>query len=952
MRYLNTTKTVLSAIIMLMVQIMLNSSATAQNQDITPQVEPTIFSPSTEITVTYDVTGNTLADLSNAWIWVWIPNQSIDAKYNVNPASDDATLTDNAKFTKSTANNETTFSITFVPQDFFEGDISGQQKIGMLLKGNDWSDGQTTDFVTDLSAEGKFTAILKEPRIDPVIISNGQTLVVSAETNENANFSLTINQQVVDQQSSRKEYDYNHIVAETEGLIQCQLAIASVDSQADTVMDFEYFIRTETVEAPRPEGVISGINYHEDDDSKVTLCLLAPEKSSVFVLGEFNDFRVSSDYQMYRDGEYFWLEIGGLNAGEQYAFQYLVDESVYVADPYADMILDPEDEFIPSSIYAGLKAYPSQAKKNQWYFNRLSVIETGQSEFSWQQDNYNKPDKENLMIYELLIRDFFASNDRSYQNLIDTLGYFKRMGVNAIELMPVMEFNGNSSWGYNPTFMFAPDKAYGTKTQLKQFIDAAHQQEIAVILDIVFNHQDLPSPYAAMYFDFTDGAMKPTANNPWFNVDATHPFSVFHDMNHESDYTKHFMDTTLHYWINEYHVDGFRFDLSKGFTQTNSGSDVGRWGQRDQSRIDILKRMAAKVWSYAPDTWLMLEHFADNSEETVLADYGMMLWGNMHGSYKEAILGYHEDNKSNLEWGHAPERGWQNHHLITYMESHDEERQMYEASQFGNSEGSYDVKDQQTALNRVKAAAAFLYLVPGPKMFWQFGELGYDISIEENGRTGEKPVLWNYYNDSDRRKLHDLMAELVKLRMENPIISEGTFLWSAESAVKRITVGDDQMKLLAIGNFDVSSKRIAGNFPEPGTWYDFFSGDSYDVTDTGLEMPFQPGEFHIYTNQQIEGVKPDLVPWGANFIITSDVGAGTEPLVLYPNPTDGNLQIGGIPHGMYKIEIRDVNGRLLLSDTSNIYKSYQTNVGHLPEGLYQISFTGTEDEFVFKLIKY
>jgi hypothetical protein len=80
-------------------------------------------------------------------------------------------------------------------------------------------------------------------------------------------------------------------------------------------------------------------------------------------------------------------------------------------------------------------------------------------------------------------------------------------------------------------------------------------------------------------FDFTDGAMKPTANNPWFNVDATHPFSVFHDMNHESDYTKHFMDTTLHYWINEYHVDGFSIlTFRKGFTQTNSGSDVGRWG--------------------------------------------------------------------------------------------------------------------------------------------------------------------------------------------------------------------------------------------------------------------------------------------------------------------------------------------------------------------------------------
>jgi 1,4-alpha-glucan branching enzyme len=152
--------------------------------------------------------------------------------------------------------------------------------------------------------------------------------------------------------------------------------------------------RTETVEAPRPEGVISGINYHEDDDSKVTLCLLAPEKSSVFVLGEFNDFRVSSDYQMYRDGEYFWLEIGGLNAGEQYAFQYLVDESVYVADPYADMILDPEDEFIPSSIYAGLKKpIHRRQKRTNGTLIACQLLKPGQSEFSWQHDNYNKPDK-------------------------------------------------------------------------------------------------------------------------------------------------------------------------------------------------------------------------------------------------------------------------------------------------------------------------------------------------------------------------------------------------------------------------------------------------------------------------------------------------------------------------------------------------------------------------------
>jgi hypothetical protein len=219
--------------------------------------------------------------------------------------------------------------------------------------------------------------------------------------------------------------------------------------------------------------------------------------------------------------------------------------------------------------------------------------------------------------------------------------------------------------------------------------------------------------------------------------------------------------------------------------------------------------------------------------------------------------------------GLCPRAKWQNFNLITYMESHDEERQMVEASLYGNSANGYDIKVTATSLNRIKAASAFLYLVPGPKMFWQFGELGYDISIEENGRTGEKPVLWNFYNDTDRRKLHDLKAELLHFRNKNPIVNQGEFIWSPEGEVKRITMGDDQMKLIAIGNFGVTSRTIQGNFPEPTTWYDFFSGESFEVSNTGMEMLFEPGEFHIYTTQKIEDVKQDLVPWGSNFVITT-----------------------------------------------------------------------------------
>ncbi len=174
--------------------------------------------------------------------------------------------------------------------------------------------------------------------------------------------------------------------------------------------------------------------------------------------------------------------------------------------------------------------------KEAWYFNRAAVIQTAQQAYNWQTQDFEKPEKKDLVIYELLVRDFFAAGERNYQNLIDTLSYLKRLGINAIELMPITEFNGNESWGYNPTFMFAPDKYYGTKNKLKEFIDRCHSEGLAVILDVVMNQQDIPNPYVLMYYDFDAG--KPAANNPWFNQEATHPFNVFFDLNHESTYTQ------------------------------------------------------------------------------------------------------------------------------------------------------------------------------------------------------------------------------------------------------------------------------------------------------------------------------------------------------------------------------------------------------------------------------
>ncbi len=922
----------------------------AQKEDIKPDIQPAIFTYKTEITITYDVTGTSLANLSNAWIWVWIPGSNIDAKYNINPASDNTALTDNAKFTKNASNNKTTFSITFVPQDFFVQDISKEKQIGVLLKGNDWSNGQTTDYIANFAAD-KFSGLLLKPESLPVFVNTNDVLPVEAVASDTADFSLSINGNVVDVKNNIKDYSYQHVVTETSGRIPCSLIISNAATAEDTTINFSYLLRTPTVSKPRPPGIISGINYDENDPTRVTLCLLAPMKNSVFVLGDFNNFTIDPAYQMYRDGEYFWLEIDGLTPQQEYAFQYLVDEQIYVADPYADKILDPDDKWIPASIYPGLKPYPQKALHSKWYFNRLAIIQTGQVSYSWKYDNYSRPEKESLIVYKLLVRDFFDENNRSYDNLIDTLSYFKSLGVNAIELMPVMEFQGNSSWGYNPTFMFAPDKAYGTKNKLKEFIDFAHSYEIAVILDIVLNHQDVPNPYAAMYFDFTGGVFRPTADNPWFNVQATHPYSVFYDLNHESLYTQHYVDTTLNYWFNQYHVDGFRFDLSKGFTQTVSGSDVGKWSQKDLSRIALIERMIDKAWSYAPGALMILEHFADNSEEKLLADHGLMLWGNQHSAYKETILGYHDNNKSDLAWGYAPERGWQDLNLVTYMESHDEERQMYNALQYGNSEGDYSVRDKNTALNRIKAASAFLYLMPGPKMLWQFGELGYDVSIEENGRTGEKPVRWGYYNEPGRKKLYDVISELIRLRNLAGIDTTANFFWEPRGEVKRITTGSAEMKIVVIGNFGVSPKMIPANFPAGGVWYDYFTGVSFDITDTGRELFFAPGEFHIYTTEKVEGVPPELVPWGANFIITGLPDGFIEDLMIFPNPVKNMLKIHGLEPGEYHLIINDLNGRKLMDNFVTSGDIMETSVGNLPEGIYLINLESKSRKYSFKFIK-
>ncbi len=638
---------------------------------------------------------------------------------------------------------------------------------------------------------------------------------------------------------------------------------------------FSYFIAKPTVVEPLPSGIIDGINYL--DNQTVILSLYAPGKNNIIVLGDFNNWNLDTSFQMKKtpSGQNFWLQLTNLIPAKEYIFQYLVDGEIRIGDPYCEKVSDPwNDSYISSATYPNMLPYPSKAK------GIASVFQTAQNSYSWTNTNYSVVPKQNLIVYELLVRDFTSAH--TYKSVMDTLDYLQKLGINAIELMPVNEFEGNSSWGYNPNYYCAVDKYYGSKNSLKELIDTCHGRGIAVILDVVYNHSFGTSPYVMLYWDATNN--RPSITSPFYNITARHDYNVGFDFNHEAIATQKYISRILKFWLNEFKVDGFRFDLSKGFTQTYTLGNVSQWGQYDAGRISILSKYADSIWSVNPTAYVILEHFANNDEEKILSTKGMMLWGNLNNSFAEAAMGYYYN--SDFSWISYLKRGWTSSGVMGYMESHDEERLMYKCLQWGDTEGDYSIKSEETALSRIELNAAFFLTIPGPKMIWQFGELGYDINIDFNGRTGEKPIKWEYYLNDNRRNLYQVYSALTKLRKdESDCFQTSDFVMDVSAAMKQIQFKSNTMNAVVIGNFDVIKSDILANFPNDGIWYDYFTGDEITVKDKVKTINLLPGQFHILTTKKLE--IPKLVK--PAYKLSKPMGLNL--FEVFPNPSADNLNI-------------------------------------------------------------
>jgi isoamylase len=918
----------------------------AQTQTVTYSISPATFNEDESITITFNgssINESTWGVSNNAlYLWAWSydinDTNSIDCPTNGTWASSNEAN----RLTYNSGND--TYSITFVPKTFYNR--TGIGRIGFLLK-TKTGNGQSQDIYSEV---GKFQFVTTTPKNGSVnFISSGSNYPISYSTSLAANFVVKAN--------GNQIYSANNVTSmftPYNVTVDSQMEVIATSVLDGTVLTSKFSISpTPSVQtAAIPSYMRQGINYDPNDPTKVGLALYAPFKSYVHVIGSFNNWQISSNYLMKRDtnnSNLYWIEITGLTPQQVYTFQYRTSDGVKVADPYSTLVLSPDDDpWISSTTYPGLPAYPAGQQYD------VSVIQTAKPAYNWTVTNFQKPAKQNLIVYEALVRDFTAQ--QNWQSMIDKIPYIKGLNVNAIELMPVMEFDGNNSWGYNPGFHLALDKAYGTPEKFKEFIDKCHQNGIAVILDVALNHATGRSPLERLWSTSTTGGYGDVAsNNPYFNQIAKHSYGVFYDFNHSKAETRYYVNRVLEQWISEYKIDGFRWDLTKGFTQNCSPSDDACTNAYQQDRLDVLKLYSDYQWSFDPTSYVIFEHLGTDGEEQQWANYrinegkGVMLWDNQTGPYGQNTMGY--DTNSNFNRIDFENHGFAERRGVGYGESHDEERLMFKNLNYGNG----SVKTLATALERQKAYGAVFLTVPGPKMIWQFGELGYEFSINrcENGtisndcRTSPKPVAFTlgYDTDASRKAIYDTWAKILAIRLSSQVFDTTTFTVESGNLLPRIFIWNDALpstslkNVVVVANFTTTAQTVTPSFPYSGTWYNLMDNTSMSASPS-TTVVLQPGEFRIFGNQTALATDE------------TKIDANKTSLQIVQNPsTDGTLKIRYNKAKNGQINLYDLNGKLIKTFELKSAKGEETfSVSNIKSGVYMVQLKSEEGLAVSKLI--
>lgn len=296
------------------------------------------------------------------------------------------------------------------------------------------------------------------------------------------------------------------------------------------------------------------------DGQGTTFRVWAPNAEEVLVTGTFDDWSAQR-HPLVPEGRGYWAAwVDGVRPGAEYQFVLRTGgQELHRVDPYARQVT--------SSVGNGI-VYDLEA-------------------FDWEGDQPHCPPHHRLVVYETHVGSFVGGpgGPGDLQRVGDKLGYLADLGVNAVELMPLMEFAGHLSWGYNPAHIFAVESGYGGPDALKEFVKEAHRHGIAVLVDVVYNHFG-PSDLDLWQFD---GWSENGKGGIYFYNDhrSATPWGDTRPDYGREEVRRYIRDNVL-MWLREYHIDGLRFDMTPYIRSVDGtgrdlpdGWELLRWITRD-----------------------------------------------------------------------------------------------------------------------------------------------------------------------------------------------------------------------------------------------------------------------------------------------------------------------------------------------------------------------------------
>lgn len=466
----------------------------------------------------------------------------------------------------------------------------------------------------------------------------------------------------------------------------------------------------------------------------------APHASNVFVVGSFNNFSKTKHPLQPESGGMWSGTVSNAKSGDEYRYRIVTDDAEY-------MRMDPYSRNVTSSVGNTIIHKPN---------------------YEWGHYSYERPALNELIIYEIHIGTFaHTSKDHpgTLVQAIKRLDYLKELGINAIEIMPIMEFAGGYSWGYNPSFIFAIESDYGSPAQFRDFVNRAHELNIAVILDVVYNHFG-PSDLDLWQFD---GWQENDKGGIYFYNDwKSHtPWGETRPDYGRKEVREYLRDNAL-FWLEEYRIDGLRWDAT-AFIRNVKGQDNDPAHDIPEG-WSLMQWINEEIFALYPKALSIAEDLKDNAyltkgtEEGGAGFTGQWDAGFVHPVRSELIKAEdaHRDMhaiKEAIEYsisGDAFKR-------IIYTESHDEvangKARLPEEVDPGRAD-SYFAKKKSCL------GAALVFTSPGIPMIFQGQEF-----LEDDWFHDQDPVDWT---KKERFKgIWDLYKRLIHLRLDRDKVTSG-----------------------------------------------------------------------------------------------------------------------------------------------------------------------------------